>query len=101
MGRSRLKETGAIVVEHQSKGLAGLVKILLMKKGKKEERTVVFSAVLEIEDGSENDKKYNSASIVPSMPTYPSNQTDLKKTSNTFINGTIGYLEKKGFKVYK
>ena len=62
MGRSKQREIGAIIVENKKRDLAGLIKILLMK-GKKGKMDVTFSAVLEIEEGNENDKKYQDSDI--------------------------------------
>ena len=101
MGRSRQREIGALVVEHKPKDLAGVVKILSIKRGAKENRVVTFSAVLEVEAGSETDKKYHKALVTPPVTVYPSSPEDLENVSEGFFRKTVKYLERKGFKIYK
>lgn len=100
MGRSKQKEIGVIVVENKQRNLAGLVKILSLKKGTKENRCVTFSAVLEIEEGNEEDKKYHRALIVPPVTGYPRNDIDLEKEQEEFIIKLTKYLEEKGYSLY-
>jgi len=99
MGRSKQREIGAIIVENKKRDLAGLIKILLMK-GKKGKMDVTLSAVLEIEEGNENDKKYHKASIVPPVTTSPNNEQELIKDQGKFTIKLMDYLERKGFSLY-
>ncbi len=96
MGRSKQREIGALVVEHKERNLAGLVKILAMKKGKRENRTVTFSAVLEVDE----DDKYHQALIALPLTGYPKNENELRRDNELFTKKVMGYLTKRGFSLY-
>ena len=76
----------------------GLVKIKTWKDGSNKNRTVTFSAVLDIVDYQ--NREYVIASVVPPLTLSQTNEGELAIIGERFFNKTIGYLKRRGFNVY-